>query len=215
MARFGSATPPRATPKEGRKKERELLNYFALLGQICKSSPGIAPSDTFSSIATIPLAPTSSKKPRLNPLRKCPQNHPACLTCHSERSNSSRCALNLSPSLSLSLSTLHHLSLFRIGIGIELSWVVWVVCNFVELESRNMKLNGVSELECVHKLCVKWILDNFFCNLVVSQRIQRWSSCPNVWWLLSKGIVSKRTLMQLRKLYACRCGEVVAEEVFD
>lgn len=36
---------------------------------------------------------------------------------------------------------------FGLVSGIELSWVVWV-CNSVELESRNMELNGVSELEC-------------------------------------------------------------------
>lgn len=109
---YGGSENPSLTPWLGRKcdseerlrrKEGSSLTYFALLGRICKSSPGIAPSDKFPSIAS-PLAPTSSEKPRLNRLRKCSQNHPACLTCHPERSNSSRCALTQSLTLPISFA---------------------------------------------------------------------------------------------------------------
>ena len=168
LRRLGDAEPNTVARSEVRLRERlrrkegrELLTFLRLAraGRICTNSPGIAPSDKIPFPS--PLAPTSSKKPRSNRLGKCSQNHPACLTCHPERSNSSRCALNLSPSLSLSLSILHRLALFRNGIGgIESSWVPWV-CSFCGIRVAEYGVEWC-EWAGVHELYVNWILDNVF-----------------------------------------------------
>lgn len=127
---YGGSEMPSLTPWHGRKcdfesvsegrkegrKEGSSLPFFALRGRAgyAQIRPESLPQTKFPFHRLLLLL--QAKKPRSNRLGKCSQNHPACLTCHPERSNSSRCALNLSPSLSLSLSILHRLALFRNGI---------------------------------------------------------------------------------------------------